>query len=213
MDITNSAVHRVINTTGLIELILLDDNIRMYQLFVLQHVSKMLKTVIVGSQKLQIKMFGTLAHSSKDANPGREENISRLLKDGGSMLFNPLMGVPFTNIHMELPIFRHFGFELERNEGNELHKLSLVSRHPLAGAVEKKLKSHLGGSWEGLKISCIPLTLDFRYGNTKAPELSLNGGDAVLRDLVNKLNTWYTYMRHQPREMTNATLVADLHFH
>jgi hypothetical protein len=146
MDVTNSAVHRVINTTELIELILLDDNIRMDQLFALQRVSKRLKTVIGGSQKLQIKMFGRLAHSSKDANPGREENISRLLKDGGSMLFNPLMGVPFTNIHMELPIFRHFGFELERSEGNGLHTISLVSRHPLAGAVEKKLKPHLGGS-------------------------------------------------------------------
>jgi hypothetical protein len=64
-----------------------------------------------------------------------------------------------------------------------------------------------------LKISCIPLTLDFRYGDTKVPELSLNGRDAVLKDLVSKLNTWYTYMRHQPRRMTNATLVADLHFH
>jgi hypothetical protein len=213
MDGTNSAVHRVFNTTELIELVLLDDNIRMDQLFVLQRVSKRLQTVIAGSQKLQIKMFGKLAYSSKDANSGREENISRLLKDGGSKLFNPLMGVPFMNINMELPIFRHFGFELERSEGNELHKISLVSQHPLAGAVEKKLKPHLGGSWEGLKISCVPLKLTFRYGGTEVPELSLNGRNAVLRDLVNKLNTWYTYMRRQPRKMTNAVLVADLHFH
>jgi hypothetical protein len=162
MDVTNSMVHRVINTTELIELILLDDNIRMDQLFVLQRVSKRLQTVIAGSQ---------------------------------------------------MPIFRHFGFELERSEGSELQNTSLVSRHPLAGAVEKKLKPHLGGSWEGLKISRIPLTLGFRYGDTEVPDLSLNGRTAVLGDLVNKLNTWYTYMRRQPRRMTNAVLVADLHFH
>jgi galactokinase/mevalonate kinase-like predicted kinase len=64
-----------------------------------------------------------------------------------------------------------------------------------------------------LKISCVPLKLTFRYGGTEVPELSLNGRNAVLRDLVNKLNTWYTYMRRQPRKMTNAVLVADLHFH
>jgi hypothetical protein len=213
MDVTNSAVHRVINTTELIELILLDDNIRMDQLFVLQRVSKRLQTVIAGSQKLKVKMFGTLAHTSKDAIQGCEKIINQLLKDGDFMLFNPLMGVPFTNIHMGPPIFRHFGFELERSEGHELHKISLVSEHPLAGAVEKKLKPHLGGSWEGLKISRIPLTLGFRYGDTEVPDLSLNGRTAVLGDLVNKLNTWYTYMRRQPRRMTNAVLVADLHFH
>jgi hypothetical protein len=85
MDGTNSAVHRVFNTTELIELVLLDDNIRMDQLFVLQRVSKRLQTVIAGSQKLQIKMFGKLVYSSKDANSGREENISRLLKDGSPL--------------------------------------------------------------------------------------------------------------------------------
>jgi hypothetical protein len=95
-----SAVHQVFNTTELVEMILLDDNLPMEQLFVLQRVSKRLQHGIEGSQKLQVKMFGLLACTSQDAKPSLGEEFQSSYKDGQFTLFNPPMGISRADNHL-----------------------------------------------------------------------------------------------------------------
>lgn len=86
-----SAVHRALNTTELLEIILLEDAIDLHQLFACQRVNKKFGAVMQGSEKLRIKMC--LQHSDKDLAPqeGREEEW---LRDGKTVrdFLNPLLG-------------------------------------------------------------------------------------------------------------------------
>lgn len=197
-------------------MILLDDKIRMDQLFVLQRVSKRLQNVIEGSQKLQIKMFGTLAYTSKDPKPSWQEEVDKLLAYGGSAMFNPLMAIDPTDTHMQLPMFRHFNFKLLPASPDGRLPMSLISLDPLTGAVEKKLKPHLGGSWENMKIARVSLTLEFEYRGALVHNLSLSGEDASMGKLVEKLSTWYSGMRRQHvpfgRRSPLGSLVAYVRF-
>lgn len=140
-------------------MILLDDSLRMEQLFTLQRVSKRLQNVIEGSQKLKVKMFGLLACTSQDVNPSLEQEFQTPYGDGELTLFNPLMGIARADTRLQLPLFRHFNFRLELEQEKSRTQLCLRSLDPLAGAVEKKLRPHLGGSWRKMTIAKVPLTL------------------------------------------------------
>lgn len=212
----DSAVDQVFNTTELIEMILLDDDVRMEQLFILKRVSKRLQSVIEGSQKLQVKMFGTLACSCKDAKLSVKEHVEQWLsKDGGSSLFNPMMGISPTDAHMQLPLFRHFDFKLRHESQGDRVQFYLDSSNPLAGAVEKKLRPHLGGSWRELKISKAPLLLRSQFGGDTFGSFSLKTEHATMGDLVDTLSTWYSekFKRRGLRYTSDGfTLLAEVRF-
>lgn len=196
-----SAVRRVFNTTELIEMVLLQDIIPFHQRFSLQRVSKGLRDVIEGSQQLKLKMF--LIYDTKEPYPKTREVPNRLLKGDGAPLFNPLMGIlPALNKELvQMPIFRHFDFQLLREMREHSH-IYLLSSKPLAGIVEKKLKPHLGGSWKKLKICRVPTTLRFclksrHLGAPGTPALSLTGEDVTIGDLVEWLSAWYSRERRE----------------
>lgn len=219
-NMVNSAVDQVFNTTELIEMILLDDDVRMEQLFVLKRVSKRLQSVIEGSQKLQVKMFGTLASSCKDAKLSGKEDVEQWLsKDDGSSFFNPLMGISPTEAHIQLPLFRHFDFKLRHESQGDRVQIYLVSADPLAGAVEKKLRPHLGGSRRELKISKAPILLrsQFGGGGDTFQSFSLQTEHDVMGDLVDVLSTWYSdqyqYKRRGQRYASDGfELLAEVRF-
>ena len=143
-------------------MILLDDDLRMDQLFVLQRVSKKLQHVIEGSQKLQVKMFGLLACTSHNVDSSYREELQNSMP-----MFNPLMGISHADARLQLPLFRHLDFRLVSEHGKKRTQLCLRSTDPLGGAVEKKLRPHLGGSWRKMAIAKVPLALrvqvDDRY--------------------------------------------------
>ncbi|GAB7322632.1 hypothetical protein MBLNU13_g03541t1 [Cladosporium sp. NU13] len=193
-----SAVHRVFNTTELVEMILLDENLRMEQLFVLQRVSKRLQHVIEGSQNLQVKMFGLLACTSQNANVSFKEKFEQSTEDDGPALLNPLMGIPRTNARLQLPLFRDFDFSLEQEEDRRGRtQLLLRSVEPLGGAAEKKLRPRLGGPWSKMAIAKIPLTLRVQVDSHYLERLSLKGEDAAMGKLVDILSLWYNDKRQR----------------
>jgi hypothetical protein len=185
-------------------MVLLDNNLRMEQLFVLQRVSKRLQNVIEGSQKLQVKMFGLLACTSQDAKPSLGEEFQSSCEDGQFMLFNPLMGISRADTCLQLPLFHHFDFRLEWEHEKERTQLWLRSINPLAGTVEKKLRPHLGGSWRKMAIAKVPLTLRVQSDDQYLERLSLKDEDAVMGKLVDILSTWYSdkYQRRRHRYKT-----------
>jgi len=190
-------------------MILLDDNLRMDQLFVLQRVSKRLQNVIAGSQKLQFKMFGMLACTSQNVNSNNKAAIQQWTNEKlGSTFFNPLMGISCADTGMQLPIFRHFDFRLVREEEGERTQLCLRSTFPLAGAVEKKLKPSLGGTWRKMAISKLPLMLRFQSDGGYLQSLTLQDEDAVVGKLVDTLSTWYSDKRQGARHYRYKTVPA-----
>jgi hypothetical protein len=179
-------------------MILLDDNLRMEQLFVLQRVSKRLQNVIEGSKKLQVKMFGLLACTSQNANVSFKEKFEHSTGDGGLALLNPLMGISPADASLQMPLFRHFDFRLEREEDKGGRtQLVLRSIDPLGGALEKKLRPRLGGSWRKMAIAKVPLTLRVQVDSHYLERLSLEGEDAVMGRLVDTLSTWYNDKRQR----------------
>jgi hypothetical protein len=200
-------------------MILLDDSLRMEHLFVLQRVNKRLQNVIKGSQKLKVKMFGLLACTSQDVIPSLEEEFQASYEDGELTMFNPLMGIARADTRLQLPLFRHFNFKLEWEKRKGRTQLCLRSLDPLAGAVEKKLRPHLGGSWREMAIAKIPLTLRVQVDDQYLERLSLNDDDAVMGKLVDILSTWYSdkHQRHKhryktaqaPRYRRGLTLLID----
>jgi len=189
-------------------MILLDDSLRMDQLFVLQRVSKRLQSVIAGSQKLQFKMFGVLACTSKNINPSFVENIEACSPEHlGSALFNPLMGVYPADARIQLPVFRHFDFRITVEQEEGYTQLCLRSTNPLAGTVEKNLRPLLGGSWRKMAISKLPLTLRFQVEGAVLQTLTLQEEDAVMGILVDTLCTWYSD-EHQRREHRYKSFIA-----
>lgn len=192
----------------------------MDQLFVLQRVSKRLQNVIEGSQKLQVKMFGLLACTSQDAISTYREQLHSPDGDGGLTMFNPLMGISRADARLQLPLFRNFNFKLEWEHEGERTQLCLRSLDPLAGAVEKKLRPHLGGPWRKMAIAKIPLTLRVQVDQDYLESLSLKDEDAVMGRLVDMLSTWYSDKRQRrghrykatraPRYRRGLTLLIDL---
>jgi hypothetical protein len=198
--VATSAVRRVFDTTELVEMILLDDGLRMDQLFVLQRVNKRLQNVIAGSQKLQFKMFGILACTSQNSNSSYKEEIQHCeTEDLGPALFNPLMRISRNDTRMQLPKFRHFDFKLTWEEDGEQTQLCLRSTNPLAGAVEKKLRPSLGGTWREMAISRLPLMLRFQVDGHYLQSLTLQDDEAVTGRLVDILSTWYSDKRQRRR--------------
>lgn len=178
-------------------MILLDDNLRMEQLFVLQRVSKRLQNVIEGSQKLQVKMFGLLACTSQNANMSFKEKFEHS-QDDGLALLNPLMDISRTIDRLQLPLFRYLDFRLEQKEDRR-GRTQLVLRclDPLGGAVGKKLRPRLGGSWRKMAIAKVPLTLRVQVDSDYLEKPSLKGEDAVMGKLVDILSTWYNDKRQR----------------
>jgi hypothetical protein len=154
-------------------MILLVDNLCMEQLFVLQRVSKRLQNVIEGSQKLQVKIFGLLACTSQDARPSLGEDFQSSYGDGDFTRFNPLMGISRADTRLQLLLFRHFNFRLEWEYEKERTQLCLRSPHPLGGAIEKKLRPHLAGSWWKMAITKVPLTVRVQVDDQYLKRLSL----------------------------------------
>jgi hypothetical protein len=191
----------------------------MNQLFVLQRVSKRLQNVIEGSQKLQVKMFGLLACTYQNVNSSYKEELQKSNGEGELMLLNPLMGISRADTRLQLPIFRHFNFQLEWEHEKKRTQLCLRSRDPLAGAVEKKLRPHLGGSWRKMAISKVPLKLRVQVDSHYLESLSLQDEDAVMGKLVDILSTWYSdkyqLRRHRykkvpaSRDRCGLTLLID----
>jgi hypothetical protein len=130
---------------------------------------------------------------------GYKESIAQLSDDDVSALFNPLMGISPKVAHIRLPIFRHFDFKpenLRNTRKGKILAIRLCSDCPFTGSVEKKLKPHLGGSWENLKVSRIPMATMGCYRASafqviKICDFSFGEEGIVMGDLVDKLNTWY----------------------
>ena len=178
-------------------MILLDDNLRMEQLFILQRVSKRFQNVIQGSQKLQVKMFGLLACTSQNVHVSFKEKFEHS-RDDGLALLNPLMDISRTDDRLQLPLFRHFDFRLEQEEDRRGRtQLVLRSIDPLGGAVEKQLRPRLGGSWRKMAIAKVPLKLRVQVDSEYLERLSLKGEDAVMGRLVDILSTWYNDKRQR----------------
>ena len=178
-------------------MILLDDNLRMEQLFILQRVSKRFQNVIQGSQKLQVKMFGLLACTSQNISVSFKEKFEHS-RDDGLALLNPLMDISRTDDRLQLPLFRQFNFRLEQEEDRRGRtQLVLRSIDPLGGAVEKQLRPRLGGSWRKMATAKVPLTLRVRVDSEYLERLSLKGEDAVVGKLVDILSTWYNDKRQR----------------
>lgn len=135
-------------------------------------------------------------------------------------MFNPLMGISRADARLQLPLFRNFNFKLEWEHEGERTQLCLRSLDPLAGAVEKKLRPHLGGPWRKMAIAKIPLTLRVQVDQDYLESLSLKDEDAVMGRLVDMLSTWYSDKRQRrghrykatraPRYRRGLTLLIDL---
>ena len=122
-------------------------------------------------------------------------------------MFNPLMGIARADTRLQLPLFRHFNFKLEWEKKKGRTQLCLRSLDPLARAVEKKLRPHLGGSWRKMAIAKIPLTLRVQVDDQYLERLSLKDDDAVMGKLVDILSTWYSD-NHQRRKHRYKTAQA-----
>lgn len=177
-------------------MVLLQGIIPFHQLSAIQRVSKGLCNVIEGSQQLKLKMF--LIYDIKAPYPSTIEDLNRLVEDDAAPFFNHLMGfLPAPDKELvQMPIFRHFDFQIPHGILRDAC-ISLCSRNPLAGAVEKQLKPHLGGSWERLKICRISPTLNFHYkrGTSLEPDFSLDEKNVTMGDLVEALSAWYSQER------------------
>lgn len=192
-----SAAHRVLNTTELLEMILLRDELEMHQLYVCQRVNKKFGAVMAGSQKLRVKMF--LEYTSQDLAAQEGKEVEWLQKNNVlAPLFNPLTGpikicsclidIGLPRIIMQdqerlskcqtvmaLPVFRHFKIVLHTNysfQDTLQQDIVLVVRHLSPGMMQRLLKPRLEGSWRSMKIAKIPITLKHeRLGVKWRPQL------------------------------------------
>lgn len=234
-----SAVSTVFNTTELLEMILLTENVRMQKLFVLQRVNKKFQDVIEGSPLLRIKMFvdySSVGATKIPADPGG-------LKHFMNTLTNPITGPIRTSSHifvrglsrhsgtlaqegagrsfdaaLELLPFRHFDFNLGTDDSG-LYVSSSTLRY---GAVEKKLEPRLAGSWRRLKITRVPAKLEFRHirlviRRDGDPSDTVFEADehTTMGDLADWLAKWYhiRYLEYKQNHSLSGQffLKADIH--
>lgn len=206
-----SAAHRVFNTTELLEMILLQDELTVHQLFVLQRVDKNFNAVMAGSQKLRVKMF--LDYSSEDLAPEAGKGTEWLEKESTQSLFNPLTG-PIrpqklfvdslvnqekSSTVMALPVFRDFHLVLhDRPQGPQGRFFLKEGSFPIARrssqySLQKHLKPRLHGSWRDLKVCKIPIMLAYQktLGQRKGTECNSLDRCDNLGQLVDILLGWY----------------------
>lgn len=193
---TPSVTH-VFETAELVEMILLDSEIKMTQLFLLQRVNKQFKGVINGSRKLCVKMF--LQHSCEKTSA---EELAGRVNEEATTLYNPLMRISPSRLDetIQLSTFRRFDFATMSGAVAPGYWLGLLCPKPKIGPapVDKRLKPVLGGSWEKLKVSRVPLDLSIQV-HTGGPshrmftirEMFTLGKDATLGEFVDRLGAWY----------------------
>lgn len=221
------SVTQVFDTTEVVEMILLDNDIHMTQLFLLQRVNKSFKGVIDGSRKLRRRMFlehGTQTkHIESLLNLDSAETMSltyeqeqRIVKQA-ILLFNPLLGIRPSTLDActaKLTIFQHFGFWMWHGNDNGCPRFKLVSNHPTS-SMEIDTKSCVGGSWRNLKISSVPLELSFKQTEKELPsgvrKLFNIDKNTLMGELVDSLDTWYLDLSNRGAlEGPIMRLVADV---
>lgn len=199
------SVTHVFETAELVEMILLDSEINMTQLFLLQRVNKQVKGVIEGSRKLRVKMF--LQHSSEkvSAEDLHAADVAGEVDAEATALYNPLMGISPSPLDetIQLSTFRRFDFAPMSGVVAPGCWLGLLCPRPKIGPapVDKRLKPVLGGSWEKLEVSRVPLDLSIQFhtgGPSHTPvgfftmrEMFTLGKDATLGEFVDMLGAWY----------------------
>lgn len=166
----------------------------MTQLFLLQRVNKQSKGVIEGSRKLRVKMF--LQHSPEKVSA--EELVGRVDEEA-MVLWNPLMRIS-PSIHHEpiqLSTFRRFEFALMTGAISPGYSIGMLCPTPKIGPAptEKRPQPALGGSWEKLKVTRVPLELSIQYRTEgeffMMVEMFVLGKDATLGEFVGRLGAWY----------------------
>lgn len=221
------SVTQVFDTTELVEMILLDNDISMPQLFLLQRVNKRFKGVIDGSRKLRRRMFLDYGTQTKQLesllNLDSAQTMSLIYEQEqhivkqAILLFNPLVGIRPSTLDActaKLTIFQHSCFWMWHGNDNGCPRFKLVSDHP-TGSMEKDTKSCGRSSWRNLKISSVPLELSFKQTEKELPsgvrKLFNIDKNTSMGELADSLDSWYLDLSNRGAyEGLIMRLVADV---